>query len=185
MPSTPEQLVLLYPNLIVDQSELEVPFKLLKIECDRWEALEVVFAQLAALTDRLTLTGAQLTLYAQQWGIERDGLTDEALAQKLAIYRFRFFSENTIHDFWAVLTAFGLAEGAHIIQRTPPESAELSIYLPPGSTEDERLRILEIANSIKAGGIQIEVYVGESDKLLLQTGDALTQQSGDYILLEG
>jgi hypothetical protein len=184
MPSTPQELVELYPNLIVDQSETEVPFKLLKIDCDRWEQLEDVFAQLAALNDRLSLTGAQLTEYAKQWGIARDGLSDEELAQKVAIYRFRFFSGNTVHDFWSVLAAFGLADGAHIIQRTPPESAELSIYLPPGTTEETRLKIEEIARSVKAGGVQIEVYIGEASRILLQSGDALVQQSGDYLLLE-
>lgn len=184
MPFTPQELVALYPNLIVDQSELEAPFKLLKIDCDRWEQIEAVLVQIEALTDRQTLTGAQLTEYARQWGIERDGMSDADLSQKVANYRFRYFSENTIHDFWSVLIAFGLSDGAHIIQRTPPESAELNIILPPGSTEQERLNILDIANSIKAGGVQIEVYVGEADKLLLQNGGALTQQSGDYILLQ-
>jgi hypothetical protein len=183
MASTALQLTNLYTDTFITQDEDEVPHKLNKILCQRLEELQGVLDDIEDLNDRNNLTGKSLEYEAASWGINRDGGTDEDLQERLDDNKLRYFSGSTIIDFYNVLVAFDVQVGSHIIQNTPPESAELNIIIE-GASEAEVARILALARSIKAAGVQIEVVAAIVDHLLKEDGGALTQESGDYILLD-
>lgn len=182
MPSTVDQLVDLFTDTIISQDSNDVPYKELKVWVDYLAELYAVLDAMEAMNDRNALTGVNLDMDAAQWGLTRDGQSDADFQARRVDQIAIYYSGNTITDFWYILNLLGMQSDARIIQNTPPESAELNIELA-GASDAELARILAIAEQIKAAGIQIEVYSVRLPKLLKEDGGGLTQESGDYILL--
>lgn len=187
--STADDLITLYSDFI-SHDESEVPYKLLKILVERYEALEQVSNNVRALNDVLSLTGVNLDNYARKWQVFRQGKTDaemlQAISNRIAIYN----SGSTLSDFINILKLFDVFDGAIIEEKLPPETAEINVLLDSLDTNTFN-RVIEVLKVIKAAGIELDSYntLDSGDKLLAEIDDSfsdefITYEDGDFILME-
>lgn len=184
MPSNEDQLVKLYTDTFIDQSTTEVPYKLLKILVDRFKALEQVAADILDLVDLDNVTGIQLDLIGEKWNEPRNGLSDDeyrtALRNKINLH---FYSSNII-DFNNVLASNNAPVGSQIIERLPPEDAEVNVVLNTASAEVEA-NVRSSVETIRAAGVEVDVVNPTSgDKLLAEDGSFILLETGNRIILE-
>ncbi len=180
---TANDLVKLYTDTFISQDVNEAPYKLLKIAVDRFEILEGVASDIQNLNDINNLTGANLDLLAEKWNVERTG-DDEQLRVDIVNRIHIYFSGSTLHDVLAILATFDAPAGSTVIERLPPEDAELEVFLN-GASETIFNRISELLNSIRGAAIEFEI-INEltTDRLLMEDGFFLTYEDGDLILLD-
>ena len=185
MPSSTSELAALYTDTIIDPSETEIPYKLLRIMNARFEALEAVLDDILALKDLDNLFGQSLEYKAEQWSVYRNGRTDAILLDALKDRIFLYGFSSNIPDMLRVLENFDAPAGSLLIERLPPEDAEVNIRLN-GAGAETVSRITQTLNAIKAGGVEIDVYneVAIGDRLLDEDEAFLVFEDGDYILLE-
>jgi hypothetical protein len=182
--STADELVQLYIDTIIDQSDDQVPYKILSIWVEVFSELKAVADQIKALNDINNVTGKSLELLGKKWRVSRLGQTDEQLRDSIIDKMYLYFSGSTIPDLHNALIAFDAPAGSYIRERVPPEDAEINVFLN-GAHPDLVARITAILRTIKAGGVELDVTnANTGDKLLAENDDFIVYEDGDFILLE-
>ena len=164
-------------------------YKILQVFVEEFNKDFTIIDEIFDLTDIANLNGTNLERRAADFGITRDGRTDEELRVFVTARLFNFITGNDANSIIRFLNFF---VDENDVQYNPLYLTSLVNFRPlafdmeigPTVTESLRQNLLNALIEIKQGGVAVTVNDLEEFLLLLQNGvDAYLTQDGDQIIL--